>query len=69
MTHTRSDISYAVKLVSKPIYIKKKKKLNYEIFYKRGTDCKLVRYCDADCVGDHDTIRLTTNMSSAPQME
>ncbi|KAK2997760.1 hypothetical protein RJ639_024907 [Escallonia herrerae] len=34
--------------------------LDYEIIYKKGGDCKLVGFCDADYAGDHDTRRSTT---------
>ncbi|XP_047270520.1 uncharacterized mitochondrial protein AtMg00810-like [Capsicum annuum] len=44
LTLTRSDISFAV---------------GYGIMYKRGEDCTVVGYCDADYVGNHDTRRST----------
>jgi len=31
--------------------------INYGLLYKKGEDCKLVGYCDADYAGDHDTRR------------
>ncbi|XP_057986538.1 secreted RxLR effector protein 161-like [Hevea brasiliensis] len=34
--------------------------VDYGILYKKGGDCKLVGYCDADYAGDHDTRRSTT---------
>ncbi|KAK3008223.1 hypothetical protein RJ639_015041 [Escallonia herrerae] len=34
--------------------------LDYGIIYKKGGDCKLVGFCDADYAGDHDTQRSTT---------
>ena len=37
-----------------------KSTLNFGILYKKGGDCKLVGYCDADYAGDHDTRRSTT---------
>ncbi|KAK4390043.1 Retrovirus-related Pol polyprotein from transposon RE1 [Sesamum angolense] len=32
----------------------------YGIMFKKGEECRLVGYCDADYAGDHDTRRLTT---------
>ena len=29
--------------------------MDYGLLYKKGDDCKLVSYCDADYVKDHDT--------------
>ncbi|KAF7823791.1 Retrovirus-related Pol polyprotein from transposon TNT 1-94 [Senna tora] len=37
-----------------------KSTIDYGLLYKKGGDCKLVGYCDADYVGDHDTRRSTT---------
>ncbi|XP_039014812.1 secreted RxLR effector protein 161-like [Hibiscus syriacus] len=37
-----------------------KSTIDYGLLYKKGGNCKLVGYCDADYVGDHDTCRLTT---------
>ena len=34
--------------------------IDYGLLYKRSKYCKLVGYCDADYVGDHDTRRSTT---------
>ncbi|KAL6327017.1 hypothetical protein AAG906_013184 [Vitis piasezkii] len=34
--------------------------IDYGLLYKKGEDCKLVGYCDADYAGDHDTRRSTT---------
>ncbi|RVX10690.1 Retrovirus-related Pol polyprotein from transposon RE2 [Vitis vinifera] len=34
--------------------------IDYGLLYKKGEDCKLVGYCDADYEGDHDTHRSTT---------
>ncbi|KAL6343110.1 hypothetical protein AAG906_018948 [Vitis piasezkii] len=33
--------------------------IDYGLLYKKGEDCKLVGYCDADYAGDHDTRRST----------
>ena len=33
---------------------------DYGLLYKKGETCKLVGYCDADYIGDHDTHRSTT---------
>ena len=33
---------------------------DYGLLYKKGETCKLVGYCDADYIGDHDTRRSTT---------
>ncbi|KAK3041270.1 hypothetical protein RJ639_001372 [Escallonia herrerae] len=38
--------------------------LDYGIIYKKGGDCKLVGFCDADYAGDHDTRRSTTGYIS-----
>ena len=32
-----------------------KSTIDYGISYKKGTDCKLIGYCDVDYTGDHDT--------------
>ena len=37
-----------------------KSKIDYGLLYKKGEDCKLVGYCDAYYVGDHDTRISTT---------
>ncbi|XP_016574059.1 secreted RxLR effector protein 161-like [Capsicum annuum] len=37
-----------------------KSTLGYGILYKKGEDCKLCGYCDADYAGDHDTRHSTT---------
>ncbi|KAK3009190.1 hypothetical protein RJ639_013530 [Escallonia herrerae] len=74
LTLTRPDISYAVGVMSR--YMQNPKKLHleavrgilryvkgtldYGIIYKKGGDCKLVGFCDADYAGDHDTRRSTT---------
>ncbi|RVW91817.1 Retrovirus-related Pol polyprotein from transposon TNT 1-94 [Vitis vinifera] len=34
--------------------------IDYGLLYKKGEDCKLVGYYDADYIGDHDTCRSTT---------
>ena len=74
LTLTRPDISYAVGVMSRYMQNPKKSHLeavrrilryvkstaNYGILYKKGEDCKLVGYCDADYAGDHDTRRSTT---------
>ncbi|KAA0047147.1 putative mitochondrial protein [Cucumis melo var. makuwa] len=74
LTLTRPDISYFVGVVSS--YMQKPKKphlevvqrvlrylrgtTKYGILYKKGQDCKLEGFCDADYAGDHDTRRSTT---------
>ncbi|KAE8660144.1 hypothetical protein F3Y22_tig00116958pilonHSYRG00159 [Hibiscus syriacus] len=74
LTLTRPDISYAVGVMS--WYMQNPKKphleavrrilryvkntIDYGLLYKKGEDCKLVGYCDADYAGDHDTRRSTT---------
>ncbi|KAJ8759097.1 hypothetical protein K2173_004103 [Erythroxylum novogranatense] len=71
---TRSDISFTVGMMSR--YMQNPKKphldavrrilryvkntLDYGLLYKKGKDCKIVGYCDADYAGDHDTSRSTT---------
>ncbi len=37
-----------------------KSTIDYGLLYKKGEDCKLVGYCDADYAGDHDTRISTT---------
>ncbi|KAL0324852.1 UNVERIFIED_CONTAM: Secreted RxLR effector protein [Sesamum radiatum] len=37
-----------------------KSTLGYGIMFKKGEECKLVGYSDADYAGDHDTRRSTT---------
>ncbi|KAL5543168.1 hypothetical protein UlMin_010878 [Ulmus minor] len=37
-----------------------KSTIDYGLLYKKGEDCKLVGYYDADYAGDHDTRRSTT---------
>ena len=78
LTLTRPDISYAVGVVSRYMQSPKKPHLDaarrilryvkgtidYGLLYKRGEDCKLVGYCDADYAGDHDTRRSTTGYVS-----
>ncbi|KAK2980731.1 hypothetical protein RJ640_011711 [Escallonia rubra] len=74
LTLTRPDISYAVGVMSR--YMQNPQKLHleavrrilryvkgtldYGIIYKKGGDCKLVGFCDADYAGDHDTRHSTT---------
>ena len=74
LTLTRPDISFAVGVMSR--YMQSPKKTHLEsvrrilryvkstlghgIMYKKGGDCRLVGYCDADYAGDHDTRRSTT---------
>jgi len=74
LTLTRPDISFAVGVMSR--YMQNPKKphleavrrilryvnsmLDHGIMYKRGGECKLVGYCDADYAGDHDTRCSTT---------
>lgn len=74
LTLTRPDISYAVGVMSR--YMQSPKKchldsarrilryvkgtIDYGLLYKRGENCNLVGYCDADYAGDHDTRRSTT---------
>ncbi|KAE8698166.1 tir-nbs resistance protein [Hibiscus syriacus] len=74
LTLTRPDISYAVGVMSQYMQNPKKPHLeavrrilryvkntiDYGLLYKKGEDCKLVGYCDADYAGDHDTRRSTT---------
>nr|XP_048324835.1 wall-associated receptor kinase 5-like [Ziziphus jujuba var. spinosa] len=74
LTLTRPDISFAVGVVSRYMQSPKKPHLeavrrilryvkgtiNLGLLYKRGEECKLVGYCDADYAGDHDTRRSTT---------
>uniref|UniRef100_A0A2N9HY47 Integrase catalytic domain-containing protein n=1 Tax=Fagus sylvatica TaxID=28930 RepID=A0A2N9HY47_FAGSY len=74
LTLTRPDISYAVSVMSRYMQNPKKPHLeavrrilryvkstiDYGLLYKKGEDCKLVGYCDADYAGDHDTRRSTT---------
>ncbi|KAK2980732.1 hypothetical protein RJ640_011712 [Escallonia rubra] len=76
LTLTRPDISYAVGVMSR--YMQNPKKLHleavrrilryvkgtldYGIIYKKGGDCKLVGFCDADYAGDHDTRCSTTGL-------
>jgi len=78
LTLTRPDISFVVGVMSR--YIQNPKKphleavcrilryvkstLDHGIMYKRGGECKLVGYCDADYVGDHDTQCSTTGYVS-----
>lgn len=75
LTLTRPDISYPVGVMSR--YMQNPKKshleavrrilryvkntLDYGVLYKKGGDCKLTGYCDADYAGDHDTRRSTTS--------
>ena len=37
-----------------------KSTIDYDLLYKKGEDCKLVGYYDADYAGDRDTRRSTT---------
>jgi len=74
LTLTRPDISFAVGVMSRYMQNPKKphleavrrilryvnRTLDHGIMYKRGGECKLVGYCDADYAGDHDTRRSTT---------
>ncbi|KAM1431774.1 hypothetical protein ACFX1X_014159 [Malus domestica] len=74
LTLTQPDISYAIGVMSRymqnpkkphleavrriPRYVKST--IDYGLLYKKGEDCKLVGYCDADFAGDHDPRRSTT---------
>ncbi|GJW15536.1 indole-3-acetic acid-amido synthetase GH3.17, partial [Tanacetum coccineum] len=74
LTITRPDISFAVGVMSR--YMQNPKKshleavrrilryvkstLDYGIMFRKGEDCRLVSYCDADYAGDHDTRRSTS---------
>ncbi|XP_028100619.1 uncharacterized protein LOC114299981 [Camellia sinensis] len=74
LTSTRLNISYAVGVMSR--YMQKPKKphldavrrilryvkdtIDFGLMYKKGEDCKLVGYCDANYARDHDTHRSTT---------
>ncbi|KAL3526880.1 hypothetical protein ACH5RR_011536 [Cinchona calisaya] len=74
LTLTRPDISFSVGVMSR--YMQNLKKshlevvwqvlryvksmLGYGILYKKGGNCKLVGYCDADYAGGHNTRRSTT---------
>ncbi|KAH9726925.1 hypothetical protein KPL70_008466 [Citrus sinensis] len=74
LTLTQPDISYAVGVMSRYMQNPKKSHLeavrrvlryvkstiDYGLLYKKGGNCKLVGYCDADYAGDHDTRRSTT---------
>ncbi|XP_068663100.1 secreted RxLR effector protein 161-like [Aristolochia californica] len=74
LTLTRPDISYAVGVMSRYMQDPKKSHLeavrrilryvkstiDYGLLYKKGEDCKLVSYCDANYAGDHDTRNSTT---------
>ncbi|KAE8725578.1 PLAC8 family protein [Hibiscus syriacus] len=74
LTLTRSDISYAVGVMSRYMQNLKKPHLeavrrilryakstiDYGLLYKKAEDCMLVGYCDDDYAGDHDTRRSTT---------
>ncbi|CAL8099446.1 unnamed protein product [Prunus armeniaca] len=74
LTLTRPNISYAVGVMSRYMQNPKKSHLDavrrilryvksmidYGLLYKKGEDCKLVGYCDADYAGDHDTRQSTT---------
>ncbi|KAA0061434.1 putative mitochondrial protein [Cucumis melo var. makuwa] len=78
LTLTRPDISYSVGVVSR--YMSKPKKphleavrrilrylrgtTEYGLLYKKGQDCKLEGFCDADYARDHDTRRSTTGYLS-----
>ncbi|KAM2056264.1 hypothetical protein ACFX16_029094 [Malus domestica] len=73
LTLTRPDISYAVGVMGRYMQNPKKPHLeavrrilryvkstiDYGFLYKKGEDCKLVGYCDADYAGDHNTRRST----------
>ncbi|XP_020265764.1 uncharacterized protein LOC109841261 [Asparagus officinalis] len=74
LTMTRLDILFAVGVMSR--YMQKPKKphleairrilryikgtVNYGLIYKKGEECEVYGYCDADYAGDHDTRRSTT---------
>ncbi|KAE8723067.1 PLAC8 family protein [Hibiscus syriacus] len=78
LTLTRPDISYAVGVMSRYIQNPKKPHLeavrrilryvkntiDYGLLYKKGEDCKLVGYCDADYAGDQ---QLDMCLSLAPE--
>ena len=81
LTLTRPNISYVIEAMSR--YMQSPKKLHldvawrilryfkgtidYGLLYKRSKNCKLVRYCDADYAGDHNTRRSTTILKDQPQ--
>ncbi|XP_071700028.1 uncharacterized mitochondrial protein AtMg00810-like [Rutidosis leptorrhynchoides] len=74
LTLTRPDIAFAVSVMSR--YMQSPKKSHLDIVrrilryvkgtlglgvtFKKGEECKLVGYCDADYAGDHETRRSTT---------
>ncbi|KAL0367867.1 UNVERIFIED_CONTAM: Retrovirus-related Pol polyprotein from transposon RE1 [Sesamum radiatum] len=74
LTLTRPDISFAVRVMSRNMQNSKKPHLeavhrilryvkgtlSYGIMFQKCEDCRLVGYCDAEYVGDHDTRRSTT---------
>ncbi|XP_050946899.1 secreted RxLR effector protein 161-like [Cucumis melo] len=74
LTLTRPDISYSVAVVSRYMPKPKKPQLEtvrrilrylrrtteYGLLYKKGQDCKLEGFYDADYAEDHDTRRSTT---------
>nr|XP_017221153.1 PREDICTED: uncharacterized mitochondrial protein AtMg00810-like [Daucus carota subsp. sativus] len=74
LTITRPDISYSVGVISRYMQNPKKSHLeavrrvlryikgtvSYGLMYKKGEDCSVLGYCDADYAGDHDTRRSTT---------
>ncbi|CAL1355031.1 unnamed protein product [Linum trigynum] len=78
LTSTCPDISYVVGVVSR--FMQNPKKVHLEIikrvlryvkgtiehgiFYKKGADCKLEGYCNADYAGDLDIFRSTTGLCS-----
>ncbi|KAE8734204.1 PLAC8 family protein [Hibiscus syriacus] len=78
LTLTRPDISYAVGVMSRYMQNPKKPHLEavrrilryvkstiyYGLLYKKGEDCKLVGYCDADYAGDR---QLGMCLSLAPE--
>jgi len=68
LTMTRPDIAFTVGVVSR--YMQKsphleavrrilkyvKGTLDYGLLYKRGEECEVIGYYDADYAGDHDTL-------------
>ncbi|KAE8708634.1 hypothetical protein F3Y22_tig00110336pilonHSYRG00004 [Hibiscus syriacus] len=74
LTLTRPDIFYVVSVMNRYMQNPKKPHLeavrrilryvkstiDYGLLYKKGEDCKLVGYFDADYAGDNDTRRSTT---------